>query len=55
MANADVIRFIQEIAPIIVEEGSKRGYHVFSTVIAQAIIESNHAWLRMVLGKISEM
>ena len=42
MANADVIRFIQEIAPIIVEEGSKRGYHVFSTVIAQAIIESNH-------------
>lgn len=42
MANADVLKFIQEIAPIIVEEGSKRGYHVFSTVIAQAIIESNH-------------
>jgi hypothetical protein len=42
MANADVIKFIQEIAPIIVEEGSKRGYHIFSTVIAQAIIESNH-------------
>lgn len=42
MANADVIKFIQEIAPIIVEEGTKRGYHIFSTVIAQAIIESNH-------------
>lgn len=42
MANADVIKFIQEIAPIIVEEGQKRGYKIFSTVIAQAIIESNH-------------
>lgn len=42
MANADVIRFIQQIAPIIVEEGMKRGYHIFSTVIAQAVIESNH-------------
>ena len=42
MANADVIKFIQQIAPIIVEEGTKRGYHIFSTVIAQAVIESNH-------------
>lgn len=41
MANADMIKFIQEIAPLIVAEGTKRGYKVFSTVIAQAIIESN--------------
>ena len=33
--------FINTIAPIIVEEGAKRGYKIFSTVIAQAIIESN--------------
>lgn len=32
--------FIEQIAPIIVEEGTKRGYKVFSTTIAQAIIES---------------
>lgn len=32
--------FIQEIAPLIVEEGKRRGYSVFSTTIAQAIIES---------------
>ena len=42
MAKADVIKFIQEIAPIIVEEGSKRGYKIYSTVIAQAVVESNH-------------
>lgn len=33
--------FINTIAPIIVEEGTRRGYKIFSTVIAQAIIESN--------------
>ena len=33
--------FITTIAPLIVAEGQKRGYKVFSTVIAQAIIESN--------------
>lgn len=32
--------FISTIAPIIVEEGKKRGYKVFSTAIAQACIES---------------
>lgn len=32
--------FIDKIAPLIVAEGKKRGYKVFSTVIAQAIIES---------------
>lgn len=33
--------FINTIAPLIVAEGTKRGYKIFSTVIAQAIIESN--------------
>lgn len=33
--------FIATIAPLIVKEGKKRGYHVFSPVIAQAICESN--------------
>lgn len=33
--------FISVIAPKIVKEGKKRGYKVFSPVIAQAIIESN--------------
>lgn len=32
--------FITTIAPLIVAEGTKRGYKIFSTVIAQAIIES---------------
>ena len=41
MAREDTLRFIQQIAPLIVEEGKKRGYRIFSTVIAQAIIESN--------------
>ena len=36
-----VEEFINTIAPLIVAEGKKRGYTVFSTVIAQAIIESN--------------
>ena len=42
MATAEVYAFINEIAPYIVVEGSKRGYHIFSTVIAQAIIESRY-------------
>ena len=33
--------FINTIAPLIVAEGQKRGYKVFSTVISQAVIESN--------------
>lgn len=33
--------FINMIAPLIISEGRKRGYSIFSTVIAQAIIESN--------------
>lgn len=33
--------FISTIAPLIVKEGKKRGYHVFSPIIAQAICESN--------------
>ena len=36
-----VEEFINMIAPLIISEGKKRGYYVFSTVIAQAIIESN--------------
>lgn len=32
-------RFISHIAPMICREGSKRGYAVFSTTVAQAIIE----------------
>ena len=36
-----VEEFINIIAPLIISEGKKRGYTVFSTVIAQAIIESN--------------
>lgn len=39
MANTQ--EFINQIAPLIVAEGKKRGYSVFSAVIAQAIIESN--------------
>lgn len=42
MAAADVYAFISQIGPLIVAEGSKRGYKVFSTVIAQAIIESRY-------------
>lgn len=38
MTNAE---FISTISPMIVAEGTKRGYKIFSTVIAQAIIESN--------------
>lgn len=42
MAVNQVIDFVSKIGPIIVSEGSKRGYHIFSTVIAQAIIESRY-------------
>ena len=42
MATAEVYAFINQIAPYIVAEGKKRGYKVFSTVIAQAIIESRY-------------
>lgn len=38
--SAQAKEFINMIAPIIVNEGKKRGYKIFSTVIAQAIIES---------------
>lgn len=38
--SAQAKEFINKIAPIIVNEGKKRGYKVFSTVIAQAIVES---------------
>lgn len=39
---ATVQDFIIQIAPLIVAEGKKRGYTVFSATIAQAIIESRH-------------
>lgn len=38
--SAQAKNFIKQIAPLIVAEGTARGYKVFSTVIAQAIIES---------------
>lgn len=38
--QAQAKAFIDYISPMIVNEGTKRGYKVFSTVIAQAIIES---------------
>jgi len=41
MSVTTTLNFIKQIAPLIVAEGQRRGYHVFSTVIAQAIIESN--------------
>lgn len=46
--TSKVEEFINIIAPLIVTEGKKRGYSVFSTVIAQAIIESNSG--KSVLG-----
>ena len=42
MAVNQVIDFANRIGPIIVREGQKRGYHIYSTVIAQAIIESRY-------------
>lgn len=42
MAANAVVSFVNEIGPIIVEEGTKRGYKIFSTVIAQAIVESRY-------------
>lgn len=37
--ESEAKQFIEHIAPMIVNEGTKRGYKVFSTTIAQAIIE----------------
>lgn len=34
--------FINKIGPMIVKEGKKRGYKIFSTVIAQAVVESRY-------------
>ena len=42
MAVNQVIDFVNRIGPIIVAEGQKRGYHVYSTIIAQAVIESRY-------------
>ena len=46
---ATVQEFITQIAPLIVAEGKKRGYTVFSAVIAQAIVESNHGQSKLSL------
>ena len=40
--NETAKQFINEIAPIIVEEGNKRGYKIHSTIVAQAVIESRY-------------
>lgn len=42
MAANAVINFVNQIGPLIVTEGYKRGYHIFSTVIAQSIVESRY-------------
>lgn len=42
MSTSQVLDFVNQIAPYIVNEGRKRGYYVFSTVIAQAVIESRY-------------
>ena len=42
MSASEVEAFVRQIAPYIIAEGTKRGYKVFSTVIAQAIIESRY-------------
>lgn len=42
--------FVKTIAPLIVAEGKKRGYKVFSTVIAQAVIESNYGQSKLSAG-----
>ena len=38
--QAEVTAFIEKIAPLIVKEGTARGYKVFSPIIAQACVES---------------
>lgn len=43
-------QFVETIAPMIVAEGKKRGYSVFSTVIAQAVIESNYGQSKLSVG-----
>lgn len=42
MADKVVLEYVNKIAPLIVAEGKRRGYRVFSTVIAQAIVESRY-------------
>lgn len=42
MAVNQVIDFVNRIGPLIVSEGAKKGYKIYSTVIAQAIIESRY-------------
>lgn len=42
MSAAQVKQFVQQIAPIIVAEAKRRGYNVFSPIIAQAVIESKY-------------
>lgn len=42
MAINAVINFANQIGPLIVAEGKKRGYKISSTIIAQAIIESKY-------------
>ena len=42
MSASEVYEFVQRIGPLIVAEGTRRGYRVFSTAIAQAIIESRY-------------
>lgn len=39
--------FVKTIAPLIVAEGKKRGYKIFSVVIAQAVIESNYGQCKL--------
>lgn len=43
-------KFVETIAPLIVSEGKKRGYKVFSTAIAQAVIESNYGQSKLSAG-----
>lgn len=42
--------FIQTIAPLIIREGRKRGYSIFSPIIAQAVIESNYGQSKLSAG-----
>lgn len=42
MSAAQVKQFVQMIAPLIKSEAKKRGYKVFSPIIAQAVIESKY-------------
>lgn len=42
MSAAQVKQFVQQIAPLIKAEAKRRGYKVFSPIIAQAVIESKY-------------